>query len=72
MAKRITNAMIETYCDQQGYEFKIYEPCPWEIPSKGDAGRGASGTAYFEAYPRVQALRRKIIADLRSASTRHA
>jgi hypothetical protein len=64
MRSLITDKMIESHCTERGYRFKPWEPKPWEVdegPSPWPAGNAGA-----TAWPRIQALRRKIIEDLKA------
>ena len=55
------NAKIEALCVTRGMQFKPWECPPW------DAREGAvrnDGTVWAESYPKAQALRRMLIAEI--------
>ena len=59
-----TNARIRAWCNERGLTFKPWEIHPADVrdgPSPYPAGTGGADT-----WPKAQAMRRKIIADLKA------
>jgi|SoiMethySBSTD1v2_1073268.scaffolds.fasta_scaffold6561836_1 hypothetical protein len=55
------NAKIEQRCEAKGIKFKPWECSPWNAREERVVN---DGTVCAESYPKAQALRRKLIAEL--------
>ena len=55
------NAKIEQRCEAKGMKFKPWECSPWNAREERVVN---DGTVCAESYPKAQALRRKLIAEL--------
>jgi hypothetical protein len=60
------NAKIEALCKARGWTFSPHECPPWEA-DEGPSPWGAD-TAGSESWPKAQALRRKLIAEIEEQS----
>jgi hypothetical protein len=59
------NNKIRALCEAKGMTFKPWECPPWQARE----GRVKNdGTAWAESYPKAQALRRKLIAEIEEAA----
>ena len=65
MKRKPLSDQIRELCEQRGLKFKPWETTPWEV----DFGPSPwpSYVAGGETWPQAQALRRKLIAELRQA-----
>ena len=63
---KLLNDRIRDLCEQRGLTFKPWEIAPWDVD--GGASPWPPGTAGSASWPRAQALRRKLIAELKAAA----
>lgn len=60
------DAKIEQLCEARGMTFKPWECPPWR--AREGHVRPMGGSAWAESYPKAQALRRQLIAEIEAAA----
>ena len=60
------DAKIEQICESKGMKFKPWECPPWNAREERVVN---DGTVWAESYPKAQALRRMLIAEIEGPGT---
>lgn len=59
------NAAIRAHCEAVGYDFKPWQPVPWETETREPPAWASPGSAWCTEWPRIYKLRLKILEELR-------